>query len=363
MVYILFFGGLIAGALVVSGRVVGKMLLSVIMLFLLAIIGFRDVSVGTDTLSYTEDFMRFSNMAPSEMWKYAISTKEPLYIIVSWLPSIFTRNYTIFLLAWALFPVCSLYSVFKNELQGSKDYMIAFFVFFLLGLFAFFVAGIRQTAALSIVFYAGSKYLSHIDNHVKIKSFIWNKTLYRFLILIGIAYLFHNSSVLFLLAIPFLFVKVRWWYLILAIGFFFLGKYVHVDILVTVSKFFFEDRFENYGTAIESSVNTSGFIMQIILFLICFSVKGKLIKDNYQNNFLFNMMFLGLVFQSLSGLIAEMFRISFYFSMFGMILVPRAFKAYSINYRSIAYLGFTLVSLLYLLFLTSSNLPEYHSVL
>lgn len=138
--------------------------LFMIMILLLAIISLRDVSVGTDTLSYTEDFIRFSHMSFSEMWNYAFTTKEPLYVIISWIPSLLSTNYTCFLLVWALFPVCSLYKVFKAELQDSKDFFIAILVFFLLGLFAFYVAGIRQTAALSLVFFAGAKYLRDLNS-------------------------------------------------------------------------------------------------------------------------------------------------------------------------------------------------------
>ncbi|WP_462362002.1 EpsG family protein [Parabacteroides johnsonii] len=362
MVYIIFFFILIFGTLVTKSRKESVYYLFMIMILLLAIISLRDVSVGTDTLSYTEDFIRFSHMSFSEMWNYAFTTKEPLYVIISWIPSLLSTNYTCFLLVWALFPVCSLYKVFKAELQDSKDFFIAILVFFLLGLFAFYVAGIRQTAALSLVFFAGAKYLREY-NMKDIKSVIKGKVIYCFAIFIGLAYLIHNSSVLFLLAIPLVFLKVRWWYLFLVFGLFFIGKYVQIDQVVLLSKLFFEDRFATYGTVYESSQNISALIMQIILFLICFIVKDKLVRRDTQNNFFFNLLFIGLVFQSLSEMMAEMARISFYFSMFAMILVPRAFKEYSTNYRKFIYFGFSVVCLYYLFFLTGSNLPEYHSVL
>lgn len=362
MVYIIFFSVLIGGTLVTKARNESVNFLFLIMSILWVIIGLRDVSVGTDTLGYTEDFMKFSRMSFSEMWRFAFTTKEPLYVIVSWFSSIFSTNYTCFLLIWALFPVCSLYKVFKTELQDSKDFLIAILVFFLLGLFAFYVAGIRQTAALSLAFWAGARYLKK-SNFGSVKSIIKNRNVYSFAILIGLAYLIHNSSILFLLAIPFLFVRVRWWYLFLVFGLFFIGKYVQIEQVVLLSKFFFEDRFATYGTVYESSQNTSALIMQIILFLFCFSVKEKLIKHNDQNNFFFNMLFLGLVFQSLSEMMAEMARISFYFSMFAMVLMPRAFKEYAAKYRKFIYFGFIVVCLYYLFFLTGSNLPEYHSVL
>lgn len=360
MVYILFFALLIIGALLANRRALSRSYLFVIMLFLFVIIGFRDTTVGADTLGYTEDFMRIARMSFSEMWRYAFTTKEPLYIIISWLPSLFSTHYTAFLLTWALFPVVSLYKVFNEQLEDGKDVMIAFLVFFLLGLFAFYVAGIRQTAALSMVF-IGAKYLKNLSWNGW-RRLLFNKSILFFLLTIVLAYMIHNSSILFVIAVPCLFFKIRWWYLLLVFGLFFLGNYVHIDQVVFLSKFFFADRFANYGTVYESSQNMSALIMQVILFLFCFAVKGKLVERDSQNNFYFNVMFLGLVFQSLSGMMAEMSRISFYFCMFAMLLVPRAFKEYPKKYRGLIYTGFICSCLFYLFFLTKSNLPEYHSI-
>lgn len=350
---------LIIGALLPQIKTNGKYYLFIVMIVLLIIIGFRDTSVGTDTLSYTEDYFRFAQMSFSEMWTYAFTTNEPLYVIISWCPSIFSLNYSAFLLTWALFPVVSLYKVFKKELEDRVEIMIAIIVFFLLGLFAFCVAGIRQTAALSLIF-VGTKYLNFQWKSFRL--FIRDKNIWYFLMTLAVAYMIHNSSILFILAIPCLFFRVRWWYLLLVLGLFFIGKYVQIDQIVLLSKFFFEDRFASYGTSYESSQNTSAFIMQVILFLICFVVKGKLVKRNPRNNFYFNMMFLGMAFQSLSGMMAEMARISFYFCMFGMLLVPRAFKEYTGNTKVFLYTGFVVVCLYYLFFLTGSNLPNYHSI-
>ena len=361
MIYVIYFVFLIAGALISKKSHSGKAYLFVIMAFLFAIIGLRDTTVGPDTLGYTHDFYRLTQLQFSQMCKVALESTEPLYVIISWLPSVFTDNYSAYLLAWALFPVISLYKVFKAELRDGVDYMIAILVFFMLGLFAFFVAGIRQTAALSLTF-LGAGYLTKINTQ-SFRTFIKDKNFYIFLLYVAIAYLIHNSAVMFLLAIPCLFFKVRWWYLFLVIGMFGLGNYVQVDQIVSVSRYLFNDRFAAYGTSYKSSQSLSAFLMQFILFLICYLQIQKLKTRTYSNNFLFILMFVGLIFQSLSGLMAEMARMSFYFCMFSMLLVPRAFKEYRPKIRPLLYIGFTMLSLYYLFFLANSNLPEYHSVL
>ncbi len=37
-----------------------------------------------------------------------------MYVIRSWLPSVFSTHYAAFLLTWALFPIVSLYKVFRD---------------------------------------------------------------------------------------------------------------------------------------------------------------------------------------------------------------------------------------------------------
>lgn len=361
MVYTLFFVYLVFCALLSIKTRANHFFLFTIMVFLFAIIGLRNTTVGTDTLGYTQDFSEFSQLQFAQMWRIALESKEPLYVIISWLTSLFSENYTAYLLVWALFPVISLYKVFKTELSNGMDYMIAILVFFMLGLFAFFVAGIRQTAALSLTF-AGAMYLARIDT-LSLKYFIKDKNLYIFLLHIVIAYLIHNSALMFLLAIPCLFIKVRWWFLLLVGGLLFLGKHIHIDQIVGISTMLFNDRFSSYGTTYESTQSTSAFIMQFLLFIICFTRINRLEAQDKRNDFLLVLLFVGLIFQSLSGLLAEMSRVSFYFCMFSMILVPRAIRMYKPSLRAVVYLVFTIAAIVYLFFLSSSNLPEYQCVL
>ena len=360
MTYIIFFIYLIFCAFVSVKTKSDHFFLFTIMALLLVIIGFRDTSVGADTLGYTQNFYEYSQLQFAQMWRTAIASKEPLYVVISWLASLLSYNYTAYLLVWAIFPVLSLYKTFRMELSGGVDYMIAILVFFMLGLFAFFVAGIRQTAAMSLTL-ASARYLMRINNQ-NFKTFIKDRNLYIFLLYVGIACLIHNSALVFLLVIPCLFIKVRWWYLFLSIGLFFLGKFVQIDLIVELSGLLFEDRFAAYGATATETLSISGFIMQFLLFFICFIVKDKLSLYSRNNDFLLMLLFVGLLFQSLSIIQAEMARVSYYFSMFAMILVPRSIKMYGYPWRGVLYWGFVIVSLFYLFFLSSSNLPAYRFV-
>lgn len=359
LVYILFFSILALGALL-NNRKSSRQFLLFVSFLLFLIIGLRSTSVGPDTPGYVEDFLHLSSLSTSQVLNLVHESSEPLYWIVSWLPSLISNSYVLYLLVWALFPAAAIYKLFAKELDNAKDYLFAFIVFFIIGLYAFFVAGIRQTAALSLILIA---YPYFSGMHWKnVKSFYRDRNYIVFLIYMISAYLIHNSSVLFLIAFAGKMIKPKWWYIFLLVGALYLGLNVKIDQLTMITGFLFEDRFSQYGTTYVSELSMSGFYMQCILFMICYLKRKKLIELNKENAFLLNMMLLGIVFQSMTGSIAEMYRVSFFFSMFGMVLLPRAMALYrKTAYGTMINISFVILTMVYLFWLAGSSLPKYSS--
>lgn len=360
MIYSLYFIFLIIAAISLGNKI-SKNYIRFAMLFLAIIIGFRDTSVGVDTLGYVEEFSRYNSMDSGQLIAVLRESKEPLFVLGSWLVAVLFNSSAMFTLFWGAFPCIALSLVLRDNVRLAKGNLVSNLVIFALGLFAFFMAGMRQSAAISIVLLA---YYQLVKNDIQYKfSYLKSRNFIRFLLLMFVAYNLHNSSILFLIVLPFLKIRIRWWYLPIVLGLFFVGNVVEVGFLTNMASYFFNDRFENYGTVYESSQSINAFIMQFILFMICFLRRDELIKTEPSNNYLFNIIMLGLVFQSFSGLIYEMARVSFYFSIFLAILVPKAIEAYPVTIRKTMYVGFTTLVLFYLYFLSSSNLPEYHSIL
>lgn len=88
---------------------------------------------------------------------------------------------------------------------------------------------------------------------------------------------------------------------------------IKIGFLVEMSALFFDDRFASYGTVYESSQSINAFLMQFIMFTICYFKRKELISKDRRNGYLFNIMVVGLIFQSMSGMIYEMARMAFYF--------------------------------------------------
>lgn len=360
LVYIGYFLFLLLGALVLGGQK-AKEYLMLAMFFLCLIIGFRSLEVGVDTSGYVDDFFQLSILNSEELSNKMQENKEPLYILCSWLIGNFSTSSTVYTFFWAMFPCFALYIFLKDEITWARGIFISILCLFALGLFAFFVAGIRQTAAISIVILAYS-YL--VRNEIEYNlSFLCSYRFVIFCLLMYLAYNFHNSSVLFLIVLPLLKMKISWWYYPFVISLFFVGRFFSIEHLVKMSSLFFEDRFATYGTVYESSQSISAFLMQLILFTICFLQRDNLIYKDPRNGYLFNIMLVGLVFQSFSGMIYEMARIAFYFSIFAIILVPKAIEEYSPKIRDLLYIGMGVLLLVYLFLLSGSNLPKYSSAL
>lgn len=341
-----------------TGKSNAYLLIATTLLFV--IIGFRNITVGVDTLSYVDDFRHYCRLSWPDIYKDAFTHKEPVFHLIVGLISRVTDWYPAYLMFLALFPTIALYSIFKDELKKRKiDILLAIVVLFNLGIITFFQAGIRQTAAMSIVLLA-SRNLFKIDN-THFYSFLKDKHFYLFLLGLFAAFCFHNSAIIFILAIFIKDIKVRWWYIFIPFVIFFLSSYVQLDILTRAALMVFQDnQYGQYGTSYESELSLSGFIMQFIIFFICFFSRKNVIKEDVHNQALYNFAILGLAFASLTELIAEMYRLSFYWSMFYVLLLPRALDGYKNKViRTVGYIGFIVGSLVYLFFLSDANLTEF----
>lgn len=360
LVYIFYFSFLVIGAVVLNKQY-SRAFLFLAMAFLALIIGCRSVDVGVDTVGYVNDFMFYQHIDYPRVLEIMKTAKEPLFILGSYFVSMFTSSSIWFTLFWGTLPCIALYIVLKDELRTARGILVSILIIFALGLFSFFIAGMRQTAAISVTLLA---YKCLTTKGVKYKlSFLISPQLILFAVLMVIAYNLHNSSILFLLILPFLKFKIRWWYLPIVVALFFIANYVTVDFLVELSALLFEERFGSYGTVYESSQSISAFVIQLLLFCICFFQREKLMAEDERNGYLFNILVIGLVFQALSGMIAEMFRVSFYYSIFACVLVPKAIELYPKNFRDLLYGAFVSLILFYLFFLSGSNLPTYHSAI
>lgn len=264
--------------------------------------GLRHYSIGVDTKSYVLDFYQKKFMS----WGYIIENyKEPLYNGLVKLLSQITDNYTIY-----LFVVSAIFmgGVIWLLYRYSENYFMSFLCLVTLGYFYFSMAGLRQTAAMTILFFS--------------YRFVRERRLIPFLLMVLLACGFHNSAVVFILIYPLAYMKMGWKQIgIIVGGYLFSGVLYNQIFSLMFSIESLSDRFGGYQEY-TSDVSLAGYIIQICILLFCLYYYRTRCGACRQDQTLYNMLILGILFQGLTPYLGEFFRISMYFSVYSILAIP-----------------------------------------
>ena len=234
----------------------------------------------------------------------------------------------------------------RKYLKSSNEILIGVFVLFIFQIYAFSVAAMRQTFALGFVILA---FLEADKGRWK-----------RFLLWIALGIGFHNSAVLGLIIYPLRNINLGKYGIFLVAALFGLSLALPRDFMMLIQQYIgFESdlRYFNYGSSYESELSLSGFIMQLIPLVIIYIRRDKLRLDNHTKNLFLNCAYLGAGLQSIVVVVAEFYRVSFYFAIFDIVLIPLAFSTLSPQTSRIVKTAFILVSLLYLFIISTGSLP------
>lgn len=278
-----------------------------VMFALWILIGMRDIHYGRDTWGYVIDFRNMTSLRLTD-------SAEPAYNLLAYVVRSITSNYHVYLMIATSSMILAMYRLQKRYFCSSYEIIAAICIYILLGLLAFNMAALRQTIALSFGIFA---FMCADDGK-------WKK----FLLCVLIAYLFHNSAFVLLILYPLRFINAKQYGLYVSIGFFILGIVYPGSIAPFIQAHLpMEDRFTQYGTIYESSQNYTGFILQLLLVLIAYFFQKRIHLKHSTQNLLFNSAYIGLAIQSLTGSLAELYRLSFYFCYFDIIIVPLALSS------------------------------------
>lgn len=148
-------------------------------LFLL--IGFRHYSLGNDTYTYLHNFSVLIDTPWNEVTD--ASEMEPGYLIFAKLLTYITHEPLVYQVICASIYYLAVFS-FCNQLERSPFLTLFFFV--TLGVYTFMFTGTRQCLAMSVCLFAFY--------------FIRKRKIVFFLLLVALAYAFHHSAALFVVA-------------------------------------------------------------------------------------------------------------------------------------------------------------------
>jgi len=311
------------------------------MLIYFVMIGFRNQYCYKDTIRYVE---KYTALLKVSFWNVGdFETKDVGFHYFSKITQLFTfGNYTLWFILLAVMYVYPLYRLLKKY---SYDYQISLLVFIILGFMFFSLTGIRQTLAMS--FTMGALY------------FLLDKKWKWFILCVLIAPLFHKTAAVFLIALPLSLLPFNKKMVILYIsGFIILFKMLQplIELMVLM-----EDggRFKTYENA-DGGLNNTGLIIQSCIYLGSWFMLGEQ-RGEKINQMLLSIGLFGVLFQSMSGIVAEMFRISMYFSISCVILFANAISVFSQRMK-IPIFKFGVVALfgLYLIGISDSFSWDYY---
>ncbi|OQB14352.1 MAG: Transmembrane protein EpsG [Firmicutes bacterium ADurb.Bin193] len=295
----------------------------------------RHFSIGSDTFTYVDSFLLYEYRSFSDV--LAIKFDKGYYALVK-LISMVSSNYTVFLSVFAfIFTVSICVYIYRY----SKEPFLSIIMLLSLGYLYFSMTGLRQTAAMSILLFS--------------YKFVRERKLIRFLLLILLAYQFHNTSIVFLIAYPLAYLKVNWKHVTGVVA----ALIVAFMYKSYVDYFLFEvlnwERISHYKNYTDT-ITLSGFIIQAFIVAFCLVYYKNVTKEEPKDISLFNMVFLGLVFQAFTPIVSQFFRVSMYFSIANIALVPNAIvSGKNNNLKTIIYSTVMILLVAYYLFFSMDS--------
>lgn len=296
---------------------------------LVVISGFR--SIGTDVINYKNYFDYI------DVYSLDNSLYEKGYYLLNKLIHTIFGDFQFVLIFTSLFVVLV---ISKTILSLSVKPMLS--LFFFVTFYFYFTSFnlIRQYIAMAIVF-------------ASVK-FILRKQAYIFILLIFISSLFHTTSLFF---IPFYWIVRRkipdifYWIIFI----FSLVFSVFTPILISIISVIFPrlSYYSNYS--LEGASANFSILLTLMTFIMAKILYKKLIKIDENAYVYINLVFFAMCFSILSRNNIMFFRISSYFYLFIILLLPIIFQALTKKWRFLFIFYMIPFSICYMFYLIKNN--------
>lgn len=322
--------------LIIAGFLIGAFLLSplwknekhknlylfIIWAALVFITAYRSYSFYIDTKGYYVFYNINADKALSSLWENVIRQegKDPFYHFFA---SVFA-HLGIGFRGWLVFVSAIYYGGFIYVVKRfSKLPFISILGLVALSYVFFTMTGVRQTIAMGFTFFAFVK--------------AYDKKFVPFLIFTLVGSLFHSSALIFILAYFMMRRKLGLLQIALLIGALGVALLAPETINTLIKQLAWNEDLASYAET-TTGLSIFGYIVQLLLAVGSVCIAHKYCFKDKEGTALVNMVVLGLVFQSFVIRIDNIFRMSMYFSVYGLILAGNAItkqneeKKYNIAY-------------------------------
>ena len=281
--------------------------LRIVCWILVLLAALRGSTVGTDTISYIQEYDAITSYSFTDI--LTEKADYPGYYILSKICSL------LHLPIQVLFGIVEgiyVYSIYKFTSRFSEDKLYTILCFEMIGLYAFSLAGLKQTLSMAFVLLY---YMALID-----KKYIQTAAL------AVVAYLCHHASLIFLFGMALYIIrnwKIYYWALAGLVLFSLLGtNFLWTNMLNLLEN----EHYSELYMADEGYSNTT-MIFYGVLLLMLFLFSGNYRKQRKEESkVVLGMSTLAFVFQAFSLISSSAFRLSYYFLPLTIVGFPNAFN-------------------------------------
>lgn len=283
--------------------------------------GLRNVAVGTDTYAYYLDFESIYFSSWESIFKSFILYvttgigKDPGYLLFVKLFVSIIPSYRAFLLFMAALFFFSLGRILYKYTKYNYEVLVALALYQCMYYSFFSVTGLRQTLATALLLFA--------------VPYAIDKKIWKYIIFVLLAVTQHKSALLF---VPFYFLgymkNTRRVLLIAFVSF--IPMLLFGDVF---AKYLTSGTvFEQYAHYLEGSDKAGAytFAAYMILLVVFTSIKNNTIKSESPYNYIFvSAIAVALVLTPLTMIDPNNMRVVQYYSVFGLLILPKICGAYS----------------------------------
>ena len=285
-----------------------------LLLFFLAFIillSLRDVTCGVDLVNYRYKFNHPKSVNFLSLFDFSMI--EPGFLLFTAICKNMTNSFQIFLVLCALLSVVPIMVLYMKE---SNHNLLTIALFVGLAPFSMFFSGLRQSIAMGIgaICYYCCK----------------EKKPVSFLLLVFLAYLFHQSAVILLLMYPMLHLRVT-------------KKWIPLVVVVVAGCFVFRNQI--FGFALRFSdkyesryvISETGSYTFFILLLLLTVYSFVMLKDSeFESCDLRNILVFTLILQSFALFNTVAMRLNYYYLIFIPLLIPKVIDCARTELRQVA---------------------------
>lgn len=319
-----------------SGRQGRKCYIIIMTLILMTLIGLRSETKGffegSDVTNYYWMFQNTANSSWNELWQLLLvnlaTSGDVGFLLLQKLIGIFTSSFYVYsFIASGLFLIP--FGVFLYRYSTNTKQLMFAYVFFCMMMFVHLMSGARQYFAMGIVWMA---YLCFLQEK-------YTKTIVFMLL----ASTIHFSSIIFMLPMLMsIFIRKAQTLKMVHLVSLFLVPVVYAmasSIIVFMGNFVGSEKYADYGSAeIGSGANTF-ILMMVILSVLCFvAINRRVLTSNEFIRKLYCMVPCFTFFAPLINADGAMIRLSEYFHLFLVLLVPSSVELlFNKNSQNVAY--------------------------